>query len=283
MHISLQPEVLFYLGPIPITNSVLTSIIAAVLLCVAAIAVGKNFKRLPSGLQHVFEMVYEMFENLATDSLGKAGPKFAPFAATLFLFILVNNWLGILPGVGSIGFYRSAEQSIVLTTEHTTEQAAEHTTEEQASESGAAPADEHAAETEFIPLFRGGNADLNMTFALALVAMVTIHVVGIRSSGLKTHLSHFKNPLEIVSELGKVLSYSFRLFGNIFAGEVLLTAMISILVIITGTQMTVYGLLGGVVAVPFFLFELFVGFIQAFVFAVLTLSFVSLFYNAGHH
>lgn len=274
MHISLQPEVLFYLGPIPITNSVLTSIIAAVLLCVAAIAVGKNFKRLPSGLQHVFEMVYEMFENLATDSLGKAGPKFAPFAATLFLFILVNNWLGILPGVGSIGFYRSAEQSVV--------QAAEHTTE-QVSESSAAPADEHAAETEFIPLFRGGNADLNMTFALALVAMVTIHAVGIRSSGLKTHLSHFKNPLEIVSELGKVLSYSFRLFGNIFAGEVLLTAMISILVIITGTQMTVYGLLGGVVAVPFFLFELFVGFIQAFVFAVLTLSFVSLFYNAGHH
>jgi F-type H+-transporting ATPase subunit a len=270
MHISLQPEVLFYLGPIPITNSVLTSVIAAALLCVGALLVGKNFKRLPSGLQHVFEMVYELFENLATDSLGKAGPRFAPFAATLFLFILTNNWLGILPGVGSVGFYRPVEHSAVQSAEHTSETTAEQ-------------ADEHAAETEFIPLFRGGNADLNMTFALALIAMVTIHAVGIRSSGLKTHLSHFKNPLEIVSELGKVLSYSFRLFGNIFAGEVLLTAMISILVIITGTQMAVHALVGGVVAVPFVLFELFVGFIQAFVFAVLTLSFISLFYNAGHH
>lgn len=282
MHISIKPEILFYLGPIPITNSVLTSVIAALLLCVSAVVVGRNFKRLPSGLQHVFEMVYEMFENLATDSLGKAGPKFAPFAATLFLFILTNNWLGILPGVGSIGFYRSAEHSAVQTTEQATEQTAEHATE-QASESGAAPAEEHAAETEFIPLFRGGNADLNMTFALALIAVVTVHAVGIRSSGLKTHLSHFKNPLEIVSEFGKTLSFSFRLFGNIFAGEVLLAAMISILVIITGNQLTVYSLVGGVVAVPFVLFELFVGFIQAFVFAVLTLSFISLFYNAGHH
>jgi F-type H+-transporting ATPase subunit a len=190
------------------------------------------------------------------------------------LFILVNNWLGILPGVGSLGFYRPVEHSVTHTAEQTTEQA---------SESNTAQTEEHAEETEFIPLFRGGNADLNMTFALALIAMVTIHAVGIRSSGLKTHLSHFKNPLEIVSELGKILSYSFRLFGNIFAGEVLLTAMISILVIITGTQMLTHSLVGGIVAVPFVLFELFVGFIQAFVFAVLTLSFISLFYNAGHH
>jgi F-type H+-transporting ATPase subunit a len=107
--------------------------------------------------------------------------------------------------------------------------------------------------------------------------------VGVRSSGLKAHLSHFKNPLEIVSELGKILSFSFRLFGNVFAGEVLLVAMISILAIITANQQPLYGLVGGVVAVPFVLFELFVGFIQAFVFAVLTLSFISLFYNAGHH
>jgi F-type H+-transporting ATPase subunit a len=272
MHISTTPEVLFYLGPIPVSNSMLTSWIAALLLIAAGVLVGKSFKRLPSGLQHVFEIVYEMFENLAGDALGKAGKTFVPFAVTLFLLILVNNWLGILPGVGSLGIYRAAEPAVVGGSE---------TSSEQNAAAGEGTSGEH--ELEFVPLFRGGNADLNMTFALATIAMVTVHVVGVRSSGLKVHLSHFKNPLEIISELTKVLSFSFRLFGNVFAGEVLLAAMIGILAIITGNQLTIYGLVGGVVAVPFVVFELFVGFIQAFVFAVLTLSFIALFYNAGHH
>ncbi len=277
MHISLKPEVLFNLGPIPFTNSLLTSLIAALLLCISAIVVGKNYKRLPSGLQHVFEMVYEMFENLATDALGKDGRKFTPFAATLFLFILVNNWLGIVPGVGSIGFYHKAE-----TAEHAavvTEKIASVTTSVN-GDSFATPAAAEGEALVFTPLFRGGNADLNMTFALALISMVVIHASAIRSAGLGHHLAHFKNPLEIVSELGKILSYSFRLFGNVFAGEVLLTAMASIIAIVTNNfSNTLFALPGGLVAVPFYLFELFVGFIQAFVFAVLTLSFMSVFYK----
>lgn len=270
MHIPpLKPEVLFNLGPLPFTNSLLTSLLAITLLCIAAIIVGLNYKRLPSGLQHIFEMVYEMFENLAVDALGKSGRKFVPFVATLFLFILVNNWMGILPGVGSIGVYHEAEGE---------KQAAWADPQVSAEYSVGVAAEK--GEKVLVPFFRGGNADLNMTFALALITMVVIHASGIQSAGLGHHLAHFKNPLEIVSELGKILSYSFRLFGNIFAGEVLLAAMGSIIAIITGNFANVlFGIPGALFATPFFLFELFVGFIQAFVFAVLTISFLSLFYK----
>ena len=93
--------------------------------------------------------------------------------------------------------------------------------------------------------------------------------------------------LEIVSEFSKVLSFGFRLFGNVFAGEVLLTAMASILVIITGKSLLLYGVIGGFIVTPFLMLEFFVGFIQAFVFAMLTLSFLSLFYKTenseSHH
>jgi F-type H+-transporting ATPase subunit a len=279
MHIPpLKPEVLFNLGPLPITNSFLTSIIAALILCLAAIIVGKSYKRLPSGLQHIFEMVYEMFENLSVDALGKSGRSFVPFIATLFLFIIMNNWLGVLPGVGSLTITPKTEHVVAAT-------AGEHATEAKPAEGAEAAKATEGEHSEAIPLFRGGNADLNMTFALALISMVVIHVSGIRSAGLGHHLAHFKNPLEIVSELGKILSYSFRLFGNVFAGEVLLAAMGGIIAIVTkNTANTLLGIPGGLIATPFFLFELFVGFIQAFVFAVLTISFLSLFYKGeGSH
>jgi F-type H+-transporting ATPase subunit a len=127
------------------------------------------------------------------------------------------------------------------------------------------------------PLFRGGNADLNMTFALAIIAQVVIHASGIKTAGLRHHLHHFKNPMEIITEISKVLSFGFRLFGNVFAGEVMLTVMAGLLVLITGRTQTLFGIPGGLIQTPFFLLELFVGFIQAFVFAMLIISFLSLF------
>ena len=272
MHISFKPEVLFNLGPIPITNSFLTSIIAALLLCISAIVVGKNFKRLPSGLQQLFEMAYEMFDDLATESLGQDGKKFVPFVTALFLFIVTNNWLGVLPGVGSIGIYREVAQSAVVAPK-----LASSTT---ALNGDYVTAPTAAGEREFTPLFRGGNADLNTTFALALISMVVIHASAIRSGGLLHHLAHFRNPLEIISEFGKTLAYAFRLFGNVFAGEVLLTAMASIVAIISNNfNNPLFAVPGGLIAVPFYLLELLVGFIQAFVFALLTISFLSVFYK----
>jgi len=273
MHISFRPELLFNLGPIPITNSFLTSIIAALLLCISAIIVGKNFKRLPSGLQHLFEMAYESLENLAVDSLGQDGKKFTPFVTALFLFIITNNWLGVLPGVGSIGIYRPVNASAALSAP----KLASATTLVQ-GEGVQVPAAE-SQEMEFVPLFRGGNADLNTTAALALIAMAVIHISGIRSGGLVHHLMHFRNPLEIISEFGKTIAYSFRLFGNVFAGEVLLMAMGSLIAIITNNfSNPLLAIPGGLIAVPFYFLELLVGFIQAFVFALLTISFLSLFY-----
>lgn len=264
----IKPEVLFNLGQIPITNSLITSWIAMLLLVITGVLIGKNFKRLPSGLQHIFEMAYEAFDGIAVDAMGKTGRKFVPLIVTFFLVIITNNWLGILPGVGSLGFEREYHAK------ESTKTAAEKPSTETKSEK------EH--KTEFVPLFRGGNADLNMTFALALIAQVVIHASGIRSAGLRHHLAHFKNPMEIITEISKILSFSFRLFGNIFAGEVMLTVMASIVVLITGSSANWFGIPGGLIQTPFFLLELFVGFIQAFVFAMLVISFLSLFVKTEH-
>lgn len=155
-----------------------------------------------------------------------------PLLATLFLFIAVNNWLGLLPGVGSI----------TVVTSHGT-----------------------------APLLRGATADLNTTFALAMISVVVTQIYAIRRLGLFTHLKKYisLNPvllfvgiLELVSEFSKMISFSFRLFGNIFAGEVLLVVISSLAPVIA--------------PLPFFFLELFIGFIQALVFTALTLIFLEI-------
>jgi F-type H+-transporting ATPase subunit a len=300
LEISLKPEVLTKIGSIPITNAQMTSWLSSLILIIVALLVGINYKRLPTGLQHIFEMVYELFQNMAEEAMGKFGQKFVPLLCTIFLFIITANWMGVLPGVGSLVIVHDAAKSqkagiMVL---GDAKAADDHAAPAKpATDSHGAPAeaakDAHAAdaahevEHAYVPIFRGGNADLNTTFALALIAQVIVHAMGIKTAGLKHHLAHFKNPLEIVSELSKILSFGFRLFGNVFAGEVLLLAMSSILAIILRNYSPAYGLFGGIIVVPFLLLELFVGFIQAFVFAMLTLSFLSLFVktdkSAAHH
>jgi F-type H+-transporting ATPase subunit a len=240
MHLSLVAETLFHIGSFPVTNSILTTWIVVTLLSGFSIYIGTHFRRLPQGIQHVFEMVYQMFDNMAHDLVGETGRKYVPLVVTLFLFIITSNWLGVLPGVGSLGFYREVH-----------------------------------GETEFIPLLRGANADLNTTLALALISVVMTNIFGLRASGLLGHLKHFINPLEIVSEFSKILSFAFRLFGNVFAGEVLLLAGATILVMLTKQNNLLFGIPGGLIQAPFLMLEVFVGFIQAFIFAVLTLSFIS--------
>jgi F-type H+-transporting ATPase subunit a len=248
MHISLAAETLFHLGMFPVTNSFLTSIISTSVLIILAIIVGATYKKLPQGFQHFFEMAYESFEDMAVEIIGESGKKYVPLVVTFFLFIIFSNWLSLIPGVGSIGKY--------------------------VTENG---------EKVFVPFFRGGNADLNTTLALALISVAAAQYYGIKKSGFFNHLKHFKNPLEIISELSKILSFSFRLFGNVFAGEVLLLAGASILVLVTGKEMAMFGLVGGIVQVPFLLLEVFVGFIQAFIFSVLTLVFISIYVQHEMH
>jgi len=159
--------------------------------------------------------------------------RYLPLIATIFIFILFANWLGLFPGVGSLLFH----------TEH-----------------------------EVVPFFRSPASDLNFTLALALISVIAVNVIGIGARGFLHHSKkyiNFKNPiyffvglLEIISELAKIASFSFRLFGNVFAGEVLL---VSIGLIVPY-----------VIPLPFMVMEILVGIIQAFVFSMLTLVFIAM-------
>jgi F-type H+-transporting ATPase subunit a len=160
-----------------------------------------------------------------------------PLVATFFIFIIVNNWAGLIPGFGSIGIYEMKEGHEV-----------------------------------FVPFLRSANADLNTTIMLSLVSVIVIQIVGIGVIGLKSYTKKFFNfsspilffvgILELISEFIKIISFSFRLFGNVFAGEVLLIVI---------TMLVPY-----ILPIPFYGLELFVGFIQALVFTMLTLVFIKM-------
>jgi F-type H+-transporting ATPase subunit a len=189
----------------------------------------------------LFEEVITFVRDFMTETLEdeKVASKYLPLLLTIFFFIFTSNLLEFLPGVGSFGFY-TAEG--------------------------------------FVPLLRSVNTDLNVTLALAIIAVIIIEIAGVAALGFFRYTSKFINfssPLnfvvgiiELVSEVGRLISYSFRLFGNIFAGEVLL------------------GVVGFfapyIVPVPLMSFELFVGFIQAAVFALLTLFFIKLAITDAH-
>lgn len=242
MHISLAAQTLFYIGNFPVTNSVLTVWIVSAILILVALIVGGAYQKLPGGAQSVLEMVYGYLEDLAVSIGGEKARDYTPLAVCLFLFILLSNWIGLLPGVGSIGM-----------------EVIDH------------------GEKSLVPFIRSGTADLNMTLALAVVSVFATQYLGVKSSGILNHLKHFINPMEIVSEVSKILSFSFRLFGNVFAGEVLLTAAASMLYLVTGHEKSWYGVPGGLIQLPFFGLEILVGLIQAFIFASLTLVFISVF------
>lgn len=236
IHISLTAEKIFNIGGFAITNSLLTSWIVMILLLLFAIASTRKLSLVPNNLQQIAEVIvdgiYNLFATILHDKIGR----FFPLVGTYFLFIIMLNWSGLLPGVGTIGLHKIEEGHQV-----------------------------------FVPLFRSGTADLNTTLALALIAMLVIQISGLKTLGgayLKKFLN-FSNPiyffvgiLDIISELSRVISFAFRLFGNIFAGEVLLTVIAFLMPIFA--------------PLPFLGLELFVGFIQALVFSMLTAVFLSL-------
>lgn len=237
--IEIAAEKLFYFWGLPITNTLVMSWIVVGLFALGAWFLTRNYQRVPGTLQNFFEIVVEKFLGLMEGIFGsrEKAEKYLPIVATLFLFILISNWLGIFPGVGSVGLVQK-----------------------------------HDGGEKFVPFFRSGASDLNLTLALALVAVLAANIAGIRALGAGKHLSKFfsfNSPidffvgiLELVSEFAKMVSFSFRLFGNIFAGEVLL--------IITGF-LAPYG-----APIPFLMLEIFVGFVQALVFAMLTTVFISI-------
>ncbi len=236
MEIELVAESLGHIGPLPITNTMVVSWMVTAILAIFAILVGRNLRLVPSGMQNFAELIiggaYQMMEDIAHDK----AKTFFPFLMTFFLFIITANWLGLFPGFGTIGFY-------------------EH----------------HGAKEVFVPYLRSINSDLNMTLALAVISVALTHIFALKYLGLGDYLKKWftLNPiflfvgiLEIVSEFTKVVSLSFRLFGNIFAGEIVLA--------------TIAGIFAFVVPLPFYFLELIVGFVQAAVFMMLTLVFMTL-------
>lgn len=242
--IEIAAEKIFHIFGLPVTNSLLMSWFVAGVLIAIALVLSRRFNLVPSFLQNTLEILVEKFVGLMESIMGSRGKaeKYAPLVATFFLFILISNWLGVFPGVGSIGFF-----------------------------------EEHEGDRLFVPMFRSPASDLNFTLILAIVAVASVNILGARAIGLGRHLAKFfsfRGPidffvgiLEFISEFARMISFTFRLFGNVFAGEVLLIIMAYLAPI--GAP------------VPFLLLEFFVGFVQALVFAMLTVVFLSI--ATAHH
>ncbi len=228
--IVLKPEVLGFFKQLPITNTLLVSWVAIVVLTIVSLLATWRIKLVPSGAQNFFESLIDFGYTTVEGLAGKKTKVFFPLVMTFFLFIITSNWLGLLPGFGTITYKGQ-------------------------------------------PLLRSINSDLNMTLALALLSAVITHILAVKYLGLSDYLKRwfslqmfpvflFVGFLEIVSEFTKIVSLSFRLFGNIFAGEVVLSTVASIFAF--------------VVPLPFYFLEIIVGFVQAAVFMMLTLVFMVL-------
>lgn len=236
-HISIAPEAVFHIGSFPVTNAQLLGLIGSLLLAwmlfsvVRAIRGGKR-GRFMHAILWLFENLYDTAVEVIGDK--KIAVKVLPLAVTLFLFFLINNWLGLLPIVGP------------LTYDH-------------------------------IPVLRGAAADLNTTLGLAVVSIITAQAWAIKRRGLLGNLGrYFTNPfkdplhffigiLEFIAEFSRTAALALRIFGNVFGGEVLLVVI---------AFLTSYF---AAVALPvFYVLELFVGAVQAYVFFMLTIAFISL-------
>jgi F-type H+-transporting ATPase subunit a len=240
-------------GAFPITNSMVVTWIVALGLIIFAQIATRKMKEIPSGAQNFWEWMVESLYNFLEGIIGGAlVKKTFWFFATIFIFIIFCNWVGLIPGLGTVGWGHQTPQGFEVTD----------------------------------PWFRGGNADLNMTLAMSLVFFACWIVWALQMNGPIGFLKHLFAPkgettgllkvlmiivffavgwLEILSILFRPVSLSFRLYGNIFAGENMLEAM----------SRLVPGF-GWLLPVPFYFMELLVGFVQALVFMLLTAVFTML-------
>ncbi len=249
---------IFDIAGLPVTNSMINAWVALGLFGILALVLRKPTRNAPRGAQNLAEASLDFMLGFMDQVTGdrEKSKRFFPVAGTLFLFILLSNWMGLLPGVGTIGLREG----------------------------------EH-----LMPLFRPATSDLNMTLAMALLAVVVSHIFGIATIGFFRHTNKFiqlgtfwnavrsvpkvgikegmigifvavvelgVGLIELVSEVAKVVSLSLRLFGNIFAGEVLLHVISSIMAF--------------VVPLPFMFMEIIVGLVQALVFSMLTLVYLTI-------
>ncbi len=236
IHVSIAAERLTEWMGIPITNTLLMSWVVVLVLMFFAWKTTRQTRLVPGKFQIITETLFGGLTDFVAETLESKdlAKRFTPFLLAIFLFILIGNWLEFIPGVESIVY--------------------------------------HHPDGTSIPLLRALNTDLNVTLALALIAFITIEVTGVAVLGIFKYAGKFINfhspvgffvgLLELLSEMIRLISFSFRLFGNIFAGSVLVMII---------TFLAPY-----IIPVPFMLFEIFVGLIQAAVFSLLTLFFIKL-------
>jgi F-type H+-transporting ATPase subunit a len=301
--ISLAAEKIGSIAGFPVTNSLVATWLVMEVLFIFTYFATRKLSLVPGKVQIIAEMVIGGLYDFFSQAAGHHINKFFPLIASLFLFIITANWMGLLPGFSTIGFYHTRAESHeaavkesepVKVTEKTEDvSAAKDTTGHEVAKESAAETEvtkpsegagtetkteEKKEEVEFIPIFRAATADLNTTVALALIAVVAIQYFGFTVLGVKygSKFLNFKDPisfflgiLESVSDISKIISFAFRLFGNIFAGEVLLAVMAFLLPFIA--------------PLPFLTLELFVGFIQALVFSMLTAVFLNVAVSHEEH
>lgn len=231
----------------PFTNSLLMMFVVMALLIIGGALIARRSSLIPGRLQSSVELIVEFLLGLVEGTAGKKlGRQIFPLIGGLFLFIIISNYIDLLPGLGTIGLNRT-----------------------------------EGGTTALVPFLRPPSSDLNMTLAMALISFFTFQYLGVKAHGVRGRLKHLANPvflfpIEVVSEFARIISLSFRLFGNIFAGDVLLTIMYAIA---KAVAVTAVGLL---VPVVFLGLEALFGFIQALVFALLTLIYIALAVADGH-
>lgn len=294
--VAIAPEILFNVGGFDVTPSLITSVIVFILLIGFAFISTRNMQLVPSGAQNVIEIIIEQMVNLFEGIAGPMWRHFFTIAATIFLLFLVSNFIGLIPGAGSIGVIKVDEalHMSVVGNQVYFEDAKTHqpapsgifilgdapeflkpiSLYNKSQQAAGRPVEEHAT---LAPFIRAPTSDINLPLAIALVSVIMTQVYGMQKQGMKYWTRFFSfgkllkgdigfglidvfvGLVELISEIGKIVSFTFRLFGNIFAGEIILLIMAFLFLLLP---------------FPFVLFEFFVAFIQAFVFAVLTMAFM---------
>ncbi len=267
-NIQLPPEPIpgFKILGFPITNTFLAIIVADITILLVTFLATKKMSLIPGGIQNLMEWLIESMYGLVEDISGpEYAPKFFTIVMTIFLLVLVVNWWELIPGVDSIG---------IIETGHHVEAARTYAVKSAGPiailTNHELPKDQGGG--SLVSFLRVGSSDLNFTLALALFVVFWTQVVGIKAQGLKYFSKFVASPLkpmdffigllETISELVKIISFSFRLFGNLFAGQVLLFVMPFLIPFIF--------------PVLFFGLETFVGVIQAFIFSILSLVFFTI-------
>jgi F-type H+-transporting ATPase subunit a len=245
IHVAIEAEELFAIGPLSFTNSMVGALLASLVLLLGAWYISRRSTLVPGRLQAALELPIELLSGIVSSSSSR-WRSYVAVVLALFLMILVANWIGLLPGVGTIGITHVDE----------------------------------AGHEAMVPLVRPASADLNFTLGLAIVAFVMFVYWGIKAHGGWGYLKELMGqplymaplmfPINIISELSRLISLSMRLFGNIFAGEVLLATMLAL------TTATVFVLpLAFFVPGIFLGLELLFGLVQALVFALLAMTYIS--------